>query len=77
MKQIEYYQALLLALIVNHYEIGVVLWRLAEKQRRNALGQPGLEGTSGCGLHYSDQTSDRTGQHEKRSICSPGADSVA
>jgi hypothetical protein len=53
MKQIEYYQALLSALIENHYEIGVVLQHLAEKQRRNALGRPGLEGTSGLGLHIT------------------------
>jgi hypothetical protein len=78
MKQIEYYQALLLALIDSHYEIGVVSWRLAEKQRRNAPGQPGLEGTSGQGLHITPTK--RVIEHasmEKRSICSPGADSVA
>jgi Transposase IS4 len=53
MKQIDYYQALLLALIENHYEIGVVSRRSAEKQRRNALGRPGLEGTPGRGLHIT------------------------
>jgi hypothetical protein len=39
-----------LALIDNHYEIGVVSQQSAEKQR-NSPGQPGLEGTSGQGLH--------------------------
>jgi hypothetical protein len=78
MKQIEYYQVLLLALIDNHYEIGMVSQQLAEKQRRNAPEQPGLEGISGWGLHITPtkQVIKQAGT-EKRSICSPGADSVA
>jgi hypothetical protein len=78
MKQIEYYWVQLSALIDNHYEIGVVSQRLAEKQRINALGQPGLEGTSGQGLHImlTKQVIEQAGM-EKRSICSPSADSVA
>jgi hypothetical protein len=60
MKQIEYYWALLSALIDNQYEIGVVSQRLAEYQRRNALGRLDI----GAGPpYYTDQTSDRTGRH--------------
>jgi hypothetical protein len=45
----------------------VVLWQSAEKQRRNAPGQPGLEGKLRAGPpYYTDQTSDQTGWHGKK-----------
>jgi hypothetical protein len=78
MRQIDYYQVLHSALIDNQYVIGVVSWRLAEKQRRNAPGQPGSEGTSGQGVHImlTKQVIEQAGM-AKRSITSPGAESVA
>jgi hypothetical protein len=53
MKQLDYYQALLSALIDNSNESGVVSRQLAEKQRTNALWQTGMEGTLGPGLHIT------------------------
>jgi hypothetical protein len=53
MKQLDYYQALLSALIDNCYGDGVVSRQPAEKQRRNALQHTGMEGTSGQGLHIT------------------------
>jgi uncharacterized membrane protein len=75
MKQIEYYWVLLSVLIDNQYEIGVVSQRWAEKQRRNAPGQPGLEGTLGQGLHITptEQVIKQVGGKKKhlQSWCRP------
>jgi hypothetical protein len=79
-KQIEYYQALLLALIDNHYEIGVVLQRLAENREEMHQDGQGWRGHQGracwqCGWsdedltpYYTNQTSDRTGWHRKKEL---------
>jgi Transposase IS4 len=53
LKQIDYYRALLSALIDNGYENGVVSRRSAEKHRSNASRRTGMEGTSGRGLHIT------------------------
>jgi hypothetical protein len=48
----------------------VVLQQLAEKQRRNALGWPGLEGTSGQGLHImpTKQVIEQAGTEKKKHL---------
>jgi hypothetical protein len=53
MKQLDYYWALLSALIDNCYDNGVVSRQSAEKQRRTASRHTGMEGTSGQGLHIT------------------------
>jgi hypothetical protein len=55
MKQIEYYQVLLSALIDNHYEIGGCT-RTARVGGDSRAGPP----------YYADQTSDQTGWHGKK-----------
>jgi hypothetical protein len=57
-----------LVLIDNQSEIGVVLWRLAEKQRRNAPGQPGLEGTLGLHITLTKQVIKQVGTEKKKHL---------
>jgi hypothetical protein len=78
MKQIEYCWALLLVLITNSYETGVVLQNLAEKQRRMHHGRQGWKGLQGRAsiLHQPNPYTKRSVQ-KNLSTTSCNANSVA